>query len=443
MPPPPTDPIPTPRRGMALYLSLPIVSWALYDFANTIFSSNIITIFFPFYIQDIMGGNAYLDQIASSLVSYTNALASLFLVLLSPLFGVWIDRYQQKKRFLLIFAFMSILSTIMMGVAAYIPLPAAITQLPISVIAVILFFMLGKFFYQSGLIFYDAMLPDMGTKEEIPLLSGFGVAVGYLGTLCGLAVYPLAASYGYEAVFLASGLLFLLFSLPIAFLYKEPVKPKTALSQTGLWTGYKEIIITFKEMRTYRNIFLFMITYFFLNDAVATAIAMMSVYATTVLSFTAGTFIILYLVATLFSIVGSFVFGYITQRVGAKTAVIIVAIDLILAILLAAFAWNQTIFWLAGCLYGIVMGAMWVTSRTLIIQLTPPEKRGQFFGLFAFSGKVSAIVGPLLNGTITYNLADYGTVASRIAIGSLAILTFCGLYFHRKIKMDEESVLTE
>ncbi|MBO8162670.1 MAG: MFS transporter [Brevibacillus sp.] len=428
-----------PRKDLSLFFSLPVLSWALYDFANTIFSSNVVTIFFPFYMQHVVGGNAVLDQIASTFVSYTNALSSLFLVLLAPLFGVWIDRTGRAKAYLTPFALICIGCTIGMGVFALWQTEWTVAGMPLSVACVLLLFMVGKFCYQSSLIFYDSLLSRLGTMKELPLISGFGVAVGYAGTLVGLSVYPLAGDDGYGLVFLASGALFLLFSLPLFFFFKEDVNPprphseKKRMNRPSFLHGYADVIETFREMRRFRPIFLFMLAYFFFNDAIATAIAMMAVYAKAVVGFSIGQFIGLYLVSTVFSIGGSLMFGYITRAIGAKQAMTWIAVLLLAAIGMGALATHQAMFWLAGGLYGIAMGSTWVTSRTLIVELTPPEKRGQFFGLFAFSGKVSSLVGPALYGTIVLLLSQYGTLASRVAMASLALLVLIGLVIHLKV----------
>lgn len=421
------------RKGMALFFTLPIFSWALYDFANTIFSSNINTIFFPLYLQAKVGGDPVLDQLASTFISYLNALASFFLVIFSPLFGVYMDRTGRKKFLLVVFALLSIFSTIFMGVFEFWQTSTTLFNLSLSFLLVIFLFVTAKFFYNSSLVFYDAMISDLGNKQEIPLISGFGVAIGYVGTLVGLLVYPFAGDEKYALAFLLSGLLFLLFSLPIFFFYKEKPAPSPKKS-TSFFKGYLDIIQTFKDMKAYKPIFIFMIAYFFFNDALQTAIAMMAVYSKIVLGFSTGQFILLYLVSTVSSIIGSFVFGYITKRIGAKNSVIQVAIIMIIAIVLAAITTSTGLFWVAGSLFGIALGSMWVTSRTLIVELTPVEKRGEFFGLFAFSGKVSAIVGPMIYGSITLLFAESGTLASRFAIGSLAVMVLIGLLFHLRIK---------
>lgn len=420
------------RKVWTLFFSLPIFAWAMYDFANTIFSSNIVTVFYPFYLKETLGKSEELNQIASTFITYSNAISSLFLVLLSPLFGVWIDRTGKKKAYLVPFTLIAIAATLLMGASALWHTDQQWMGLNTSILGVIFFFMVAKFFYNSSLIFYDSMISDLGNAREIPIISGVGVAVGYVGTLVGLVVFPLINGNHFENTFIPSALMFLIFSLPIMLFYKE--KPRKLVSgKKSLLSGYREIWATFKEARKYRAAFLFMIAYFFFNDAIATAIAVMAIYANTVMGFTTGQFILLYLVSTVSSIIGSFLFGYVARNIGPKRAVTIVAFILIIAISLAAFATSQSIFWVAGSLYGVSMGAMWVTSRTLIVELTPEEKRGQFFGLFAFSGKVSSIVGPALYGTITWALASSGNLASRVALGSLLILVVIGLFVHMRV----------
>ncbi|WFA06723.1 MFS transporter [Bacillus sp. HSf4] len=422
------------RNGIKLFLTLPIISWALYDFANTIFSSNIVTIFFPYYLQEAVGDSDVMNQVASTFISYSNAAASFLLVIFTPLFGVLIDRTGRKKRYIGLFTMICVACTILMGVFAGASFQQKVYGLPLSLILVVVLFVTAKFFYHSSLVFYDTILPDLGTKDEIPLLSGFGIAVGYIGTLAGLTVYLLVGNHDFHKAFIPSALLFLIFSLPYLIFTKERRKPE-AIEKKSFFSGYKEIAETFKDIRLYRPVFLFMIAYFFLNDSISTTVAMMSVYSTAIIGFTKGQFLILYLVSTLSSIIGSFILGYVTKRVGAKRAVSIVALILITALAIAVFTTSAALFWVAGSLFGIALGGTWVASRTLIIELTPEHKRGEFFGLFALSGKISSIFGPVLYGSITLVFKDMGNVASRMAFGSLMILAVIGLIIHRFVKV--------
>ncbi|MRX73768.1 MFS transporter [Bacillus lacus] len=431
--------LPSQRSTLQLFISLPILSWALYDFANTIFSSNITTIFFPFYLQEAIGDSERLNQIASTFISYANAAASFFLVLFSPLYGVLIDRTGRKKKFIVPLTLLSVACTMLMGIFAGIEFQQTFAGIPLSLALVVVLFVLAKFFYHSSLVFYDPMLPDLAEKRDLPVISGFGVAVGYIGTLVGLTVYLYVGDGDFHKAFIPTALLFLVFSLPLFFFYKEKEKPLPHPEKKSFFSGYGEILQTFKEIKQYRPVFLFMLAYFFLNDAIATAIAMMAVYARAIVGFSSGEFILLYLVSTVASIIGSFIFGFITKKAGARTAVMLVGYILLIALAAAVFAVSPGLFWIAGSLFGVSLGAMWVTSRIFIIELTPEEKRGQFFGLFAFSGKVSSIVGPLLYGTITFLLADYGNIASRTALGSLMVLVVAGLIIHARIPAENKS----
>lgn len=424
------------KKGLALYFSLPVISWALYDAANTIFSSNINTIFFPFYLQEVVGSSEVQNQIASTFISYANAIASFFLVIFSPLFGVLMDRTGRKKKYIIIFTMFTVVSTILMGLAANVSPDSSVMGMPLSLFLVILLFVFAKFTYNSSLIFYDNMITDIGTKEQIPLISGFGVAVGYMGTLIGLTVYLFVGDGQFHRSFIPTALLFLLLSIPLFLFIKD--NPKRNITKQSFLSGYKEIYGTFKQIKSYRTIFIFMLAYFFLNDAIATTIAMMAVYAKAIVGFSTGKFILLYLVSTVSSIIGSFVFGHIAKRTSAYQSIRYVGILLVVALIIATVAWNEWMFWIAGSMFGVALGSMWVTSRTYIVEITPEEKRGQFFGLFAFSGKVSSIIGPAIYGSITLIFADLGNLASRMALGSLIILTVIGLYIHSKIDSSEK-----
>ncbi|KZZ85254.1 MFS transporter [Bacillus sp. SJS] len=428
------------KSSWPIFFSLPVLSWALYDFANTIFSSNMITIFFPFYLEEAIGSSERMDQIASTFLSYANAAAGMFLVLFSPLFGVEIDRTGKKKTYIIRFTAVTVLCTVLMGIFGSVKLPGSLLGLPASLGMVVILFILAKFFYSSSLIFYDAMITDVSNAKSLPIISGFGVAVGYVGTLAGLTVYPFIGGENFHLAFIPTAILFAVFTLPLLFFTKDqPIHNQE--QKKHFMSGYKEIFETFNDLKRYRPAFLFMIAYFFINDALATAIAMMAIYAKTIVGFSNSQFILLYLVSTIASIGGSFLFGFITKAQGAKRAVMAVGFILIAALLIAVAATEQWMFWMAGSLFGISLGAVWVTSRTLIVELTPEEKRGQFFGLFAFSGKVSSVVGPFIYGTITLLLADYGDLASRAALASLMVMAAAGLVIHNRIPYTRPSLL--
>ena len=424
------------RTPIELYLSLPIIAWALFDFANTIFSANIVTLFFPQYITEFAGGDARLEQIASTIVAYANAAAAALLILFSPLYGVSMDRTGRRKPFVVMFTILAVTATILMGVFAERGL-GEMFGVPTALLLTVLMFVIARFFYSSGNVFYDGMLSSLGKDKEIPLISGYGVALGYLGTLLGVfTVLWLTGDGDFSGKFIYSGLFFLLFALPLFFINKDTKRPNrelTAAKRKSFFAGYVDIYHTFREARNYPGIFFFMIAYFFVNDALMTAIAMMQPYATTVVGFSSDQFIIIFLVATVFSVIGAFVFGYSNKNIGSKRTFFYISLLLGFAVLVAALPLPMWTFWIAAVLFGIAMGSTWVVSRTLIIELSPKGKEGQFFGLFAFSAKVSAIVGPFIYGTITLLLSDLGPLASRIAITSLLLMIIIGILFLMRV----------
>lgn len=419
------------KRDLKLLLSIPVLSWALYDFSNTIFSANIITLFFPQFVTEELGTNPVQEQIASTWIAYSASVAAFFLILLNPLYGVYIDRTHKKKKWVIIFSIVVFLCTFLMGYIYQLDLKGTLWGLPLSFLLIILLFTIAKFMYNSSLVFYDAMMSSLAPKADHSVISGFGVALGYLGTLVGvLSVTALVGSGHPAKTFIPTALLFLLFSIPIFIFGRDgnkEVKPTMKVN------GYREVWETFKLAKNEPAIYIFLIVYFFLNDALATAISMMQPYAVTVVGFSSSAFIGVFMIATVFSVIGAFIFGYIAKHIGSARALQWVALVLMVALVLASLPLAKEWFYLCAILFGVAMGSIWVISRTFIIELSPAEHEGQFFGLFSMSGKLSAVIGPFIYGTITWLLSDYGPVASRVAILSLFIMALGAFFLHFKV----------
>ncbi|TDM12733.1 MFS transporter [Macrococcus lamae] len=423
------------KRDIRLMLSIPVLSWALYDFSNTIFSANIITLFFPQFVTEQLGKDPVTEQLASTWIAYSASTAALLLIVLSPIYGVYIDRTNKKKKWIILFSLLVFACTMLMGLAYQSELNQKVLGVPLSFLLIIILFTIAKFSYNSGLVFYDAMMSKLAPKEDHAIISGFGVALGYLGTLVGiLSVMWLVGTDHPGETFIPTALMFLFFSIPIFLYGRDGVKKTTFKSQTSsLFTGYKEVIETFKIAKNEPAIYLFLIVYFFLNDALATAISMMQPYATTVVGFSSSAFIGIFMMATVFSIIGAFMFGYISKKIGSVKALQWVALILMIALIVASLPLAKEWFYLCAILFGIAMGSIWVISRTLIIELSPEGHEGQFFGLFSMSGRLSAVLGPFIYGTITWALSDYGPLASRVAILSLFVMALVAFILHFKV----------
>lgn len=425
------------KKDIKLLFSIPIISWALYDFSNTIFSANIVTLFFPQFVTEQFGTDPVTEQVSSTWIAYSASVAALLLIILSPIYGVYIDRTQKKKKWVIIFTLIVFMCTFLMGYIYQSGIDQEIWGIPLSFLLIIILFTVAKFMYNSSLVFYDAMMSSLAPKEDHSVLSGFGVALGYLGTLFGvLTVMALVGTGDAGKTFIPTAILFLIFSLPIFIFGKDGDNHNKIIQsneKVSLSSGYREVVSTYKLARQEPAIYVFLIVYFFLNDALATAISMMQPYATTVVGFTSSEFIKIFMIATVFSVIGAFIFGYIAKSIGSLKALHYVALVLMVALIIASLPLPKTTFYICAILFGIAMGSIWVISRTLIIELSPPGKEGQFFGLFSMSGKLSAVFGPFIYGTITLILKDFGPLASRIAILSLFVMAFGAYILHYKV----------
>ncbi|HEU4965776.1 MAG TPA: MFS transporter [Bacilli bacterium] len=436
---------PLDKKGVALFFSLPVLAWALYDLANTIFSMNVVSRYFPRLVTDTFGAE---DLVFSIAVSLSMALVAL----LSPVLGVLIDVRGRKKPYVTGFTLVCLLATAAIGLIGSL-LGTHSLILPI----LLALFVVANFTFNSSLIFYNAQLADISTRENMGRVSGWGVGLGYVGTIIGLlSIEPFvtgkvpgwlqsllllnpveagAKTGDYFNAFVPTALLFLIFSLPLFFFVKDRPQAVGATQERGsIWKiGYTRVWKTFKEARNYGGLFMFLLANFCFTDAINTVIAFMSIYAQDVMGLTDSQLTMFLLVATAFAVIGSFAIGFVTDRIGSKKTIYSVLALWVVALIIASTAASMPMFWVTGILIGIGMGSTWVSTRTMIIELSPPEKRGEFFGLFSLSGKVSAIIGPLVWGITTYLLRDYGTIGSRIAILTLLIFILLGAWLMRYV----------
>ncbi|QIN80380.1 MFS transporter [Rubrobacter marinus] len=300
--------------------------------------------------------------------------------------------------------------------------------------------------YQSALVFYNALLPGVAAGRGAGKVSGYGTAAGYVGSILALVVLtlfvteavPIREALGFfggwidtggesnSNAFLPTAVLYLLFSLP-AFLF-VPDRAVREPRPVGLRAAYRDVASTIRNMRAYGGVGTFIVATFLYTDAANTAIANMALYGREVFGMGQGEIRNLLLFSTVFAVVGSVGSGYASDRVGPKKALVGVLVVWIVAIGLASIALAPWMLMLAGPLVGIALGGTWTVSRVMLVALAPPEKLGEFFGLFSLAGKLSAVMGPAITAVLLWAFEDFGTGAYRIAIGSLALVMALGLF---------------
>lgn len=400
--------------------SAAVVSWVLYDFGMAWFSMVVITAYYILYFKEVVvgGERGYADFLWGLAVSSAMLLA----VVLSPLLGALADLRRNKRTFFIAAAATSILSTILLYFVG-----------PSQVFTSILLVITGYAGYTVSMTFYNAFLPELAGPASVEKLSGIGWGTGYLGglaaLLCMAALVPSVAE-GKVVILLAGGA-YALFALPSFLLLRDPVSGTNPATSASITDGFVRILVTFREIRAYRNIFLFLLGYFFVSDAMSTVIVFFSSYTVYTLHFTVRENMLLLMIIQLSAAAGAIATGYLAKRIGALPTVIWTIVVWIGALLGIFVTSSPSAFYGLSVCAGTVLGGTQATARSYLAREAPPEKQGEFFGFMTFGSKVAAIFGPLLYGFIS-KLTDN----PRIAILSLEFFFVVGLIVMLKIPRD-------
>lgn len=373
---------------MGAYFFPKVAAWATYDLANTIFAINILSLYFPLWVTQDQGGSDLLYATVSSL--------SLFFVsLLMPFLGTLSDSLQRRMLFLIPSTLLCVLATALLSLAP-------------SLGWGLLFFGVAHFGYQLGILFYDALLPELGPPHRVGKISGLGVTLGYGGTLIGLAlVRPFVLSQGHQAAFLPTAIFFLLFSLPCFLLVRDSHPLRVSFSNSLLRETIRRLKQGLSHFGKGTPLRVILWVDFFALMAIQPVILFMSIYTQRVIGFSDKEMISFFFLTTLFAILGSFVSGILTDRLGPRKSLLFSLSVWCLGLLSALVITERWHFWIPGSLIGMALGATWVSNRVLIIRASPPEHIGEIFGCVGLVGRFAAILGPLIWGGIIWSFQDY------------------------------------
>ena len=389
---------------------LAIFSWCLYDFANTIFSMNVISLYFALWVTVDHDGQDILYSTALSLSMLAVALSV-------PVFGALSDTTGKRRAPLIGLTLLCIFSTGLIGTTDHLWTG-------------LILFMVANYGYQSALVFYNGMLPSISQGSHVGLVSGYGVALGYLGSIIGmLMVKPFVESGGRSSAFLPTAGLLLLFSLPCFLFVKD--RETRSVPFFRIKEAFNTLKKTFLRARQYHTLFRFILIHFLVLDAVNTIIAFMSIYASKVIGFDDGQIIKFLISSTVGAMIGSLIIGILVKRKGTIWSYWLVLGLWIVSLSLAAVSQSESLFWLVGPIAGVGMGGVWVVSRAFIVELSPPEKVGEFFGLYGLAGKAASILGPMLWGGGVWALNTTGTLKYRVAVTVLLGIVIAAAFLFR------------
>jgi UMF1 family MFS transporter len=431
------------------------LSWALYDFANTIFSMNIATLYFTVWLVSDLGASNTTSAVA-------NAVASVLVVIAIPFLGALSDGQRRRKPWVVGFTLLSCGALAVMGVLGQRLLPLVGTSVlsPATVPAgwhasgaplfwVLAAFVVAMFAYQAAQPFYNAMMPELVPVEERGRLSGFGTAVGYVGSIVGVllvapffngslagvvklgdgamgvlhTLVPFTSNYGRVSAFVPTALLFLLFSLPLFIVCRDhnPAPPGTPVD----WRrAFREVGNTIRDARKYPGTMRFIIASFVYQDAIGTIVGFMSLYAVKAVGFAEGSEITLFLVLTIPSIFGSYIYGYLVDRLGAKRSLMWTLVMWIILLAVMIVVPGKNAFWAVGLAIGLNFGGVPTAERPVLLGLVPDAEAGRYFSLMLLSSRAAAIAGPLVWGITVDSLeASLGTaIAYRAAVMTVAAM---------------------
>ncbi|MGA0255968.1 MAG: MFS transporter [Rhodothermales bacterium] len=391
----------------------PIWAWATYDFANSAFTTLVVTFVYAAFFAK---GIAPDETTGTDLWSMGITISALVIAVLSPFMGAMADRGGYRKRYLGIATIICILATY----GLFFPQKG-------DVWFALSLFVVANVAFEMANVFYNAFLPDIAPPDRIGRVSGFGWALGYIGgLLCLVAglflfVQPDPPLFGLnaetDAQFRATNLLvatwFALFSIPMFLLVKDERVENPPPARQLIREAGQDLRRVFDEIKTYRQVFRLLLARLVYNDGLITIFGFGGIYATVVFDFTLDDVIVFGIALNLAAGAGAWAMGYLDDRIGGKTTILISIVGLIAATLLAASTESVAWFWVAGIGVGLLAGPNQSASRSLLGRFTPEMKENEFYGFFAFSGKFTAFLGPLLLGKMTLL---FGTMRAGIVV---------------------------
>ncbi len=393
-----------------------ILSWQMYDFADTIYSMNVYTFYIGLFLTFAFKKDARDLGVALTV-------ANLVVAVTSPLLGALSDLSQRRLPFLRFFAVGTLVTT------------AAIGFVP-SYVGVVALFVLSYVFYSSAGNFYQALLPGLCDETNVSRVSGNGVALGYVGSIFGVVSMMLliGGPEQYYLVFPYSAVLFFIFALP-CLLWVPDFAPASKPVKLDIAAAYRRVSETLAHARQYPGLFRFLIADFIYENAVSAVIGFMAVYANKVVGFSDADLQQFFIFSTAFAVAFGFWFGPRVDKWGPKRSVLIMLAMWIVVFPVVTFASTPLHLRLVGPFAGMGMAAVWIASRTYLVALSPVAKSGEFFGLYSLSGKSAGVLGQFVWTAVLFLLTDrIGEVgALKAAVWVMWVFIIIGIFMVWKL----------
>ncbi|MDA9594396.1 MFS transporter [bacterium] len=407
-----------------------VLSWTLYDWANSAFATTVMAGFFPIFFEKYWSNPELVDQ-STFYLGVSNSAGSLIVAMMAPFLGAVSDTGSTKKKFLFTFAFLGILSTSLLWF---------VEQGDWQLAAIL--YAVGAIGFASSNVFYDSLLPSVAKKHEFDLVSSLGYSLGYLGGgvlfIINILMYQNPQWFGIPDATTAIRLSFVsvavwwgIFSIPIFLFIPEPKNKDNVSLLSAISLGWTQLKSTFKEIRKMKIVGLFLLSYWLYMDGVDTIIRMAGKLALS-MGFEASDMLSVLIMVQLIGFPAGLLFNWFSSIITPKKAVLVAIFFYTIATSSAYFMNSRLHFYILAGIIGLFQGGIQAISRSLFARLVPKGKEGEFFGFYNMLGKFSAVVGPVLLGTVTLVTGN-----ARMGLFALVILFIGGGLLLIRVDFDE------
>ncbi len=376
-----------------------LFGWAMYDFANSGYTTVVLTAVFNAYFVSVVAAKA---EWATLAWTATLAFSCLLVVLTAPAIGALADARRSKKSFLLVATVGCVAAT------------AALAWVgPGNVALAVVLIIISNYCFSIGETLNSAFLPELAQQEALGKVSGWGWSFGYFG---GMVALGLSLAYVFHAqksgatassfvpvTMLITAVIFAIAVIPTFLLLKERGAPGSVQNtEAGVRESIERLKLTWRESARYKDFRIILASGVFYQAGISVVIALAAVYAEQAMKFSSTQIMMLVFLVNIASAVGAFGFGYFQDKIGHKKALSITLIAWMFMTVLAYVATEPIVFWMAAVIAGLCMGSSQSVGRAMVGVLSPPDRLGEFYGLWALATRIAAIIGPLTYGLVTW-----------------------------------------
>jgi UMF1 family MFS transporter len=415
-----------------------IWGWAMYDWANSAFSTTVMAGFFPIFFKQYWSVGADVNQ-STAMLGFGNSIASLFVALMAPLLGAIADRGSLKKKFMIFFAYLGVLMT----AGLY------LVEKGDWMVAIFVYVM-GVIGFSGSNIFYDSLLPSVADESKVDSVSSLGFAMGYLGggllfllnvvmtlqpAIFGLADASEAVRWSFVSVAFWWGA----FTFITIAWVPEPEIGNNKRQGSLVSDGFNQLYRTFQEIRHLKTVLLFLLSYWFYIDGVDTIIKMAVDYGISI-GFESNDLIIALLIVQFVGFPSALIFGRLGERWGVRPSIFLAIVVYIAVTIWGTMMREKYEFYVLAIVIGLVQGGIQALSRSYYSRLIPKNQAAEYYGFYNMLGKFAAIIGPALMAVVgltmrnvlmpesptAEQLIEVGQDASRWSIASIIVLFVIG-----------------